>query len=275
MTTVSAGGFANYDESFSHPELSGAIPASIVFMLIAGLPFTLLSMLLLRGKIRPFLRDPQTRLYFGLLIFFTAAVVIYRTFSGGSGMADGLLNGVTEAGFNVVAVMTGTGYSSAPYDTWGEPLVVLFLITAFMGGCAGSAACGMKMFRIEITAKALFAWSKRMVQPHRLVPVRYAGRPIDEDTLQSVMVFMFLYIATFMIAAAMLSLTGLDSLSAISTSASMVSNVGPALGPAVGPSGNFAGLTDFAKWVCAFAMLLGRLEFVAVFVVLTARFWRG
>jgi trk system potassium uptake protein TrkH len=105
--------------------------------------------------------------------------------------------------------------------------------------------------------------------------VRYAGKPVDEETLQSVMVFMFLYLVTFMVAAALLSFTGLDALSAISASATMVSNVGPGLGPDVGPSTNFASVTDFAKWVCTVAMLLGRLEFVAVFVVLTGRFWRG
>jgi trk system potassium uptake protein TrkH len=133
----------------------------------------------------------------------------------------------------------------------------------------------MKMFRLEITGKALLAWSQRMVQPHRRAPVRYAGKPVDEETLQSVMVFMFLYISTFIVTAAVLSYTGLDTLSAVSASATMVSNVGPGLGPVVGPSGNFASLTDFAKWVCNIAMLLGRLEFVAVFVVLTGRFWRG
>lgn len=275
MTTVSAGGFANYDASFSHPNLNHAMPIAIFFMLVAGLPFALLSMLVLQGRITPMFRDPQPRFYFGLLLFFTATVVIYHELTADPPIFDNLMHGVTEAAFNIIAVMTGTGYASAPYDTWGEPVIAVFLIATFMGGCAGSASCGMKMFRLEITTKAMFAWSQRMVQPHRRTPVRYAGKPVDEEVLQSVMVFMFLYIVTFMVAAALLSLTGLDALSAISASASMVSNVGPGLGEIVGPSGNFAPLTDFAKWVCSAAMLLGRLEFVSVFVVLTARFWRG
>lgn len=275
MTTVSAGGFANYDASFSHPNLNHAMPIAIFFMLVAGLPFALLSMLVLQGRITPMFRDPQPRFYFGLLLFFTATVVIYHELTADPPIFDNLMHGVTEAAFNIIAVMTGTGYASAPYDTWGEPVIAVFLIATFMGGCAGSASCGMKMFRLEITTKAMFAWSQRMVQPHRRTPVRYAGKPVDEEVLQSVMVFMFLYIVTFMVAAALLSLTGLDALSAISASASMVSNVGPGLGEIVGPFGNFAPLTDFAKWVCSAAMLLGRLEFVSVFVVLTARFWRG
>ena len=275
MTTVSAGGFANYDSSFGHEALRPAMPAAIVFMALAGLPFALLAMLVLQGRIRPLLQDPQPRLYFGLLFLFSAIIIIWHEAVVEPPVFDHIFHGLSETAFNIISVMTGTGYASTAYDTWGGPVMVVFLVATFMGGCAGSAACGMKMFRLEITGKALIAWSQRMVQPHRRAPVRYAGKPVDEDTLQSVMVFMFLYISTFLIVAAILSYTGLDTLSAVSASATMVSNVGPGLGPIVGPSGNFASLTDFAKWVCNVAMLLGRLEFVAVFVVLTGRFWRG
>jgi trk system potassium uptake protein TrkH len=114
-----------------------------------------------------------------------------------------------------------------------------------------------------------------MVQPHRKAPIRYAGRIVDEDTLQSVMVFLFLYLVTFMVSAALLSFSGLDTMSAISAAAACVSNVGPGLGPVVGPSTNFGVLNDFATWVCTVTMLLGRLEFIVVFAVLTPRFWRG
>lgn len=275
MSTVSAGGFANYDASFGHENLQPAMAPAIFFMVVAGLPFSLLAMLVLQGRIRPMLRDPQPRLYFGLLFLFTVTIVIWHEAVVEPPIFDHIFHGITETAFNIISVMTGTGYASTAYDTWGQPAIIIFLLATFMGGCAGSAACGMKMFRLEITAKALVAWSQRMVQPHRRTPVRYAGKPVDEETLQSVMVFMFLYLVTFMVAAALLSFTGLDPLSAISASATMVSNVGPGLGPEVGPSSNFASVTDFAKWVCTVAMLLGRLEFVAVFVVLTGRFWRG
>lgn len=275
MATVSAGGFSNYDASFAHETLRPAMGPAIVFMALAGLPFSLLTMLVLQGRLRPLLRDPQPRLYFALLFTFSAVIMLWHEASVEPPIFDHMFHGITETTFNIVSVMTGTGFASTAYDTWGQPVIIIFLLATFMGGCAGSASCGMKMFRLEITAKALVAWSQRMVQPHRRTPVRYAGRPVDEETLQSVMVFMFLYLSTFMVAAALLSLTGLDALSAISASATMVSNVGPGLGPVVGPSSNFAGVTDFAKWVCSAAMLLGRLEFVAVFVVLTGRFWRG
>ena len=131
------------------------------------------------------------------------------------------------------------------------------------------------MFRLEITFKAVLAHVKQMTSPNRIVRVRYGGRIVDNDTLQSVMVFVFLYMATFVIAAILLSLTGLDPITAISGAATSVSNVGPGLGPVIGPEGTFESLTDRAKWICAIAMLLGRLEFTAVFVLMTRRFWQG
>ncbi|MEM6412180.1 MAG: potassium transporter TrkG, partial [Pseudomonadota bacterium] len=151
----------------------------------------------------------------------------------------------------------------------------MFLMLMFLGGCAGSAACGIKIFRLEIAVRAIVAHAQRMVSPNRLAPVRYNGRVVDEDTIQSVLVFMFLYLATFVITGALLGLTGLDTVTAISGAATSVSNVGPGLGSVIGPKGTFESLPATAKWICSFAMLLGRLEFIAMFVVLTPRFWRG
>ncbi|MEQ9316099.1 MAG: potassium transporter TrkG, partial [Henriciella sp.] len=188
---------------------------------------------------------------------------------------DHVFHGFRQALFNIISIMTGTGYASAPYDTWGEPVVVVFLVATFLGGCAGSAACGIKMFRLEISFKAVVAYAAQMVRPNRIVRVRYAGRVVSSDTLQSVMVFVFLYLATFVIAAVLLSMTGLDLLTSISGAATSVSNVGPGLGPIIGPSGTFQEIPAAAKWICLTAMLMGRLEFVAVFTLMTARFWRG
>ena len=171
--------------------------------------------------------------------------------------------------------MTGTGYASAPYDTWGAPVMAIMLGATFLGGCAGSGACGIKMFRLEIATKALIASVQRMSQPHRKAVIRFGSKVVDDDTLQSVMVFIFLYFATFLTGAALVALTGVDPLSAISSVAASVANCGPGLGTLVGPSGTFQPLNDAATWINAICMLLGRLEFVAVFVVLTSRFWRG
>ncbi|HBF89563.1 MAG TPA: cation transporter [Hyphomonas atlantica] len=275
MTTMAAGGFSTSDSSMGKFADSRIIEVCIVFMFVAGLPFSLLAMLMLQGRIRPMLSDPQPRLYVCLALAFSTIIVVYHEAVVDPPVFDHIFHGFKEALFNIISIMTGTGYASAPYDTWGQPVMVVFLGATFVGGCAGSAACGLKMFRLEIAAKTILAYSQKMIQPHRRTPVRYAGKTVDEEVLQSVMVFVSLYLLTFLVAAALISLTGVDALTAISGAATSVSNVGPGLGPMIGPSGTFQLLPDFAKWVCAIAMLLGRLEFVAVFVVLTRRFWRG
>ena len=275
MSTLAAGGFSTYDASFAQFNGTPAIYVAIVFMAIAAMPFSLFALLFLKGQAGPLLRDPQPRLFLGLVLLVSVMIVLYREYHIPSASWAVRWDEAVHAVFSVVSVMTGTGFATKPYDTWGPPVAALILFATFLGGSAGSAAGGIKMFRLEITAKALIAWSQRMVQPHRKAPVRYGGRIVDEDTLQSVMVFLFLFLVTFMISAALLSFSGLDTLSAISAAAACVSNVGPGLGPQVGPSTNFASLNDFATWVCTVTMLLGRLEFMVVFAVLTPRFWRG
>ncbi|MEO0982999.1 MAG: TrkH family potassium uptake protein [Pseudomonadota bacterium] len=270
MTTVAAGGFSTHDTSFVGYQGTPVIWVAIVFMFLAGLPFSLLALALLNGRPLPLFTDPQPRLYLALAAGISALIAIVLAAQPAAADVDAPM-----IVFNVLSVMTGTGYASAEYDAWGNGVAALFLITIFLGGCAGSAACGIKMFRLEISAKAVVAHAQRMVSPSRVASVRYAGRVVDEDTLQSVVVFVFLYLATFLVAAALLGLAGEDTMTAMSAAAASVSNVGPGLGAEVGPYGNFQGLSDASKWICLSAMLLGRLEFVAVFVVLAPRFWRG
>lgn len=275
MTTMSAGGYSTHDASFSYFADTPAPYAATFFMFIAGLPFSLLTLMILHGRWRPMINDPQPRLYVAITLAFSIAIVLWHEAVVDPPIFDHVFHGFQQAMFNIISIMTGTGYASAPYDTWGEPAVVVFLIATFLGGCAGSAACGIKMFRLEISFKAVLAYAAQIVRPNRVVRIRYAGRTIPSDTLQSVMVFVFLYMATFVIAAILLSMTGEDLLTSISGAATSVSNVGPGLGPVIGPSGTFQPLTDPGKWICLTAMLLGRLEFVSVFTLLTARFWRG
>lgn len=275
MTTLSAGGFSTHDASLAFYANTPVIYVGIVFMIIAGLPFSLLVLTILHGRISALWRDPQPRLFLGLIAGFTLMIVLYHEFDFAPDSFETRGEAVRQVLFNFISIMTGTGYVSASYDLWGQPILIVFLTAMFMGGCAGSAACGIKMFRIEITLKAIFAYTQKMIRPHAIAPVRYGRKVVDEDTLQSVMVFVFLYISTFLIAAILLSLTGLDPLTSISGAATSISNVGPGLGPIIGPSGTFQQISDPAKWVCISAMLLGRLEFIAVFVVLSRRFWRG
>ncbi len=273
MTTMAAGGYSTSDESLGHFS-NGAISVAILFMFLAGLPFAAF-VLLARGHPVALFRDPQPRLFLGIAVAALAFILLYNAYGGGGAVFEDGDAALRETAFNVVSVLTGTGYAVGNYAAWGPGAVAVFLLLMFLGGCAGSAACGLKMFRIEIAARAILAHTQRMTQPNRLAPVRYAGRVVDNETLQSVMVFVSLYLATFLVTAALLGLTGVDAMTAISGAATSVSNVGPGLGSVIGPAGTFQSLPDAAKWICSAAMLLGRLEFVAVFVVLSPRFWRG
>ncbi|MEO0883452.1 MAG: TrkH family potassium uptake protein [Pseudomonadota bacterium] len=273
MTTMAAGGYSTHDDSFLYFG-HGASSVAILFMILAGLPFASF-VLLLRGNPRPFLRDSQPRVYLGIMAIAIVVLLLYNSIGAGSAVFSDRDEALRNTAFSVVSVMTGTGYANTNYAAWGPGATAIFLTLMFLGGCAGSAACGLKIFRLEIAVRAIVAHAQRMVSPNRLAPVRYNGRVVDEDTIQSVLVFMFLYLATFVITAALLALTGLNTVTAISGAATSVSNVGPGLGSEIGPRQTFESIPDAAKWICSFAMLLGRLEFIAMFVVLTPRFWRG
>ncbi|MCI4645575.1 MAG: TrkH family potassium uptake protein [Hyphomonadaceae bacterium] len=273
MTTVSAGGFSTHDLSFGHFNGTPAIYFACFFMIVAGLPFSLLAMTVFEGRIRALWDDPQPRLFIALVLVFSLIIVGLHELQVIPPTFENRLHAFRDALFNIVSVMTGTGYASAIYDGWGDPVIAIFLVATFLGGCAGSAACGIKMFRLEIGYKAVIAHSRKMIVRRQVVPIRYDGRTVDQDTLQSVMVFVFLYMATFLTAAVLLGVMGEDAITAISGAATAVSNVGPGLGGKIGPSATFQTLGDPQKWVCIISMLLGRLEFVPVFAVLTRRFW--
>ena len=274
MTTMSAGGYSTHDIGFDFFG-AGATSVAILFMILAGLPFASFVMLA-RGEPGPFFRDSQPRIYLAIIAVATIILMIYNSpYGAGAAVFDDFGQSLRITAFSVVATMTGTGYTNANYAAWGPGSTAIFLILMFLGGCAGSAACGLKIFRLEIAFRAIVAHVQRMTSPHRLAPVRYNGRVVEEDTIQSVLVFVFLYLATFVITAVLLGLTGLNAITAISASASSVSNVGPGLGSVIGPMGSYQAIPGTAKWICSIAMLLGRLEFVAMFVVLTPRFWRG
>ena len=272
MTTMSTGGFSTHDASFGYFG-NGAVSVSILFMVLAALPFARMVMMV-RGQPLALLKDPQSRLFVSLALI---AIAIMLAYAAGPGAAvfDDAGQAIRNTAFNVVSVMSGTGYANEDYSLWGPGAQAIFIALIMLGGSAGSSACGIKMFRIEISLKAVLAYAKRMTHPHRIAPVRYAGRVVSEETLQSVMVFVFLFFATFVISAALLSISGLDAISAISGAATTLGNVGPGLGEMIGPAATFQQLPDAAKWICTITMLLGRLEFVAVFVVLTRRFWIG
>ena len=208
-----------------------------------------------------------------LLIIFTSIVVV--TFFGSfQDLFDAdLPQRITHSAFNVASIITGTGYVSADYDVWGSGVTAWFIVLMFCGGCAGSAACGIRIFRLQIAASAVNSYCKKMLSPHRVSHIYFNRKPVKPATQQAVLVLIFLYISTFLVSASLLAISGLDPVTSISAAAASVSNVGPGFGDIVGPTGTFQPLSDMEKWICLITMLLGRIEFLTFFVVLTPRFW--
>jgi len=173
MTTMAAGGYSTHDESMAYFG-NGAISVSILFMIFAGLPFATF-VLMLRGDAAAMLKEPQVRLFIMLIVGFTTVMLIGTQAGAGTvSFSDGE-EALRTTLFNVVSVMTGTGYAVGNYDLWGDGARSLFLVLMFLGGCAGSAACGLKMFRLQISGRAVLAYTRRMVSPHRLAPVKYGS----------------------------------------------------------------------------------------------------
>lgn len=269
MTTVATGGFANYDNSFSGFS-AGVEYAAVVFMFLAALPFVRFVQVM-AGSARPLFQDSQIRTFFA-----TAAVIVFviTLWQWGTSEAQ------TEASFrkslfNVTSILTGTGYASADYMTWGSFPVVSFFFIGLIGGCAGSTACSIKVFRYQLLFSSIRTQVQRIHSPHGMFSTRYAGRTVSDDVLSSVMSFFVLFIVTLGVTAVLLGTTGLDFITSISGASAALANIGPGLGPIIGPAGNFGSLSDTAKWILASAMLIGRLELMAVFVLFTAKFWRA
>ncbi len=270
MTSIATGGFSTSDGSLAYFD-SAAIDWSIcVFMVLGSMPFVLY-LRMVRGNPRAILRDSQVRWLLAILvgaIAITAGWLWYRDIMGPGGA-------IRYAAFNVISIMTGTGYSTAAFDTWGGFVMAIMFVLMFVGGCAGSTTCGIKIFRFQVLYATAMAQLKRLLQPHGVFFPYYNKRPIPETVAESVMGFFFLFIICYAILATGLGLFGLDFVTAVSGAASAIANVGPGLGDVVGPAGTFETLPDGAKWLLAAGMLLGRLELFTVLVLFTPAFWRG
>lgn len=269
LTTMSTGGFSTHDESFGvYQGLPEYVAA--VFMVLASLPFVRYIQLV-AGTAQPLARDSQIRAYLVVIFAVTITMTLYRLVANG----DHLEHGFREGIFNVTSIISGTGYASVDYQLWGTFPVVAFFFLGLIGGCAGSTACSVKIFRYQILITAIRARIQQIFAPHGVFTPRFEGRPISEAVLSSVMAFFVLFVVSMGLLAVALSLTGLDMVTSLSGAATAIANIGPGLGDTIGPAGNFASLNDAAKWMLTAAMLVGRLELLSVYVLFTLRFWRG
>lgn len=268
MTTIATGGFSTYDASLAHFKSPAIEYIGVVFMLIGSLPFVLY-LRALRGNARPLFRDDQVRLFLLIVIIAILSIAYYRY---ASGVEIGAA--LRESAFNVVSIITGTGYVTDDYSAWGPFALIGFFFLMFVGGCAGSTTCGIKVFRFQVLFATAVTQIRRLLEPHGVYLAYYNRKPIPEEVSASVMAFFFLYALSYVAIAVGLGLSGVDFLTAASGAATAISNVGPGLGPTIGPAGTFATLTDQAKWLLSAGMLLGRLELFTVIVLLIPSFWR-
>ncbi len=269
MTTLSTGGFANYDASLGHFERNVEYIAS-VFMIFASLPF-IRYVQFMRGSARPLLRDQQVLGYLTVISALTLTLTAYRQATSDAGVEETF----REALFNTISIISGTGYASVDYTQWGPLSVALFFLMGLIGGCTGSTSCSIKIFRFQVVILAIADQIKRIHTPHGVFTLRYDGRKLDEEVISSIMAFLFMFFLTLGIVTVAMGMLGHDTITSVSGAATALANIGPGLGDTIGPSGNFASLSDATKWLLAMAMLLGRLEVVSVYVLFSAAFWRG
>lgn len=268
LTTVSTGGFANYDASFG--QFAGPMEyVAVVFMVLAALPFVRYVQLL-NGTAQPLWRDTQVRWFVSIILGLTVLTALILT----TVFPNHPEQSFREALFNITSIMTGTGYSSVDYMGWGGFLISMFFFIGLIGGCAGSTSCSVKIFRYQILFSSIRAQIRKTQMPHGIFVPRFEGAPITDDVMDSVISFFGFFLLTLGIVAVALSLTGLDFITSVSGAATAIANIGPGLGDEIGPAGNFAGLNDTAKWILCFTMFVGRLELLVVYAVFTVGFWR-
>jgi trk system potassium uptake protein TrkH len=269
MGVVATGGYSTHDASFGYFQGNTIKWVAIFFMILGSLPFVLY-IKALRGDLGAFVRDQQVR---GYLFIMAVSTVLIATWLWNASMPFG--DALTHAAFNVTSIISTAGYASADYILWGTFPAGIFLILSVFGGCTGSTAGGMKIFRIQIIWQVAREQMRKLVLPSIYYARTFNEEPVSDEVVRSVIAFIFAYIAGTGLLAAGLSAFGLDLVTSLSGAATAIANVGPGLGPIIGPYGNFSSLPDGAKWILIVGMLLGRLEFFTILVIFTRTFWRA
>ena len=268
MTTIATGGFSNYNESIGYFNSLPIEVSSMFFIILGSIPF-IAYIKFISGNKKIFLNDIQIKTFLKIIIFTVIILSIYLLFSNHENFS------LRSIFFNTISILSGTGYVNAEFDSWGSFPITLFLALMFIGGCAGSTACGVKIFRIQILYLFILNQLKKIIYPKGVFVIKYDQSAVDEKFIASIISFIYFYILIFFILTALLSLTGLDFITAISGAATSISNVGPGLGPIIGPNGDFSSLPDLSKWILTVGMILGRLELFAILVLFLPSFWKN
>ena len=269
MTTIATGGFSNYNESIGYFNNIKIEITAILFIILGSLPF-IAYIKFLNGNRKVFLKDSQIKTFFKLIIISILILFFYLFFK----VENFSFSDFRSISFNSISILTGTGYVTGKFDQWGSFSLFFFLVLMFIGGCAGSTTCGIKIFRVQILYKFIINQLKKIIFPRGVFIIKYENNNVNDKFLASIISFIYLYILLFFLITALLSLSGLDFITSISGAATSISNVGPGLGSVIGSNGNFSTLSDFSKWILSAGMLLGRLELFAILVLFLPSFWK-
>lgn len=266
MTTLSTGGYSNYDASFGHFDSAFLQYTAAIFMLLGGLPFAWYIRAALRRK---FLSE-QVAVLLLFVLSVTLLLTAWRVLATGVHVEAAFRSVL----FNVASVVTTTGYATTDYTSWGSLSIAIFFVITAVGGCTGSTSGGAKIMRWIVFFRVAAKQAKKLHSPNAITVARYEGRPIGDDVMSGVVAFFTIYFGTILILAVALVMVGLDTQTAVSGALTAVANVGPGIGETIGPAGNFAPLNDLAKLILAFGMFLGRLELITALVLFMPAFWR-
>lgn len=272
LTSIATGGFSTSDQSMGKFDSNLILFEASAFMMIGSLPFFLF-VREMHGQHGVLFRDQQVRLFFTILLVVPALLTAYRWSVSGGEM--NLIDGYASTLFNVTSVVTTTGYASDDYSAWGPLAFVVFFFLMFVGGCSGSTAGGMKIFRFQLSLIVLREQLMRLLHPRAVLTRNYNGRPVSDEIIASMIAYSFIFLLSLLLITTALAAMQLDFITSITSALTVLTNVGPGLGEIVGPAGNFAPLPEAAKWVLSAGMLMGRLEILSVVIVFSPAFWRS
>ena len=271
MTTIATGGFSTHNDSIGFFKSSNIEIIASIFIVLGSIPF-ISYLKFIKGNNKIFFKDVQIKGLIYLIVISVLIMFVYLLFIN---YESSFLDKVRISSFNVISILSGTGYVTDDFGLWGKFSLIFFLFLMFIGGCAGSTACGIKIFRLQMLVIFLKNQIKKLIYPNSIIINKYNNQKISDPFINSVLIFIFSFLFIFLIIAMLLSISGLDFLSAISGAASAISNVGPGLGDMIGPNGNYKAIPDVSKWILSIGMLLGRLELFAVLVLFFPSFWRN
>jgi len=268
MTTISTGGYSTHDASFGYFNDPRLHWAATFFMISGAIPFFLYVKVSL-GNLKALVTDQQVK---GFIIFLAVVSFLMALWLMQQQELT-LFHALTLTAFNITSVVTTTGFASADYTAWGHGAVGMFLFLCFVGGCSGSTAGAVKIYRYQVLWLFVRSHVKKLFSPHRVVVLKYNGRLLNDDVPLGVLAFLAVFMATIALFTIILSLLDLDFVTAYSASVTAITNVGPGMGHIIGPSGTFQPLPDEAKWTLICAMFAGRLEILALLVFFERDFW--